>query len=245
VKIVHSIDLACLHYVCSLQNQDIDEWCAGLVVKVVRTAVPHTELFLLAFDVQYCTPSTPAVAAASISSSNSASSSTLPSPPPPPPTALIAQHGTSVTSAAAGENTDVNVNVVDEKGVKSDRIRILAEADGTVPGFEFACPGEEGADAAAAVVPAPVIPKDENTGIGMWQTVAVREVDKEAELLALQESERLRELMFKAGGGDGADKNDVRHADNLPLLKCGSFCSFFVVLVLFGTCKKCVYTGLW
>ncbi len=32
------------------------------------------------------------------------------------------------------------------------------------------------------------------TGMGMWQTVAVREVDEEAEIM---ESERVRELMYK------------------------------------------------
>ena len=66
-----------------------------------------------------------------------------------------------ITNEAAGEKETIK-----EKGVKSDRLRILAAPDGTVPGFESADgTALTGAGAgAAAVTAAPAVVINENTG---------------------------------------------------------------------------------
>eukprot|EP01038_Epipyxis_sp_PR26KG_P007581 gene7581-10329_t len=67
------------------------------------------------------------------------------------------------------DKTDVAVELKVEKGVKNDRIRLFANADGTL------------IDNTRLKPIAPII--NDNTGIGMWQVVSVREIDEEQELL--------------------------------------------------------------
>jgi len=71
-----------------------------------------------------------------------------------------------VDPAAQRMHTD-EVPLVTESGIKSDRIRLLGTANGEllIPYQDFNLPA------------APII--DENTGIGMWQTVSVKVVDEE------------------------------------------------------------------
>jgi hypothetical protein len=79
-----------------------------------------------------------------------------------------------VSYTVSSEEQAQLANEVEEKGVKSDRLRIpisVAEEQEIRASHH-----------AASAEPEPVA-LDENTGVGMWQTVSVRDVDEEKELL--------------------------------------------------------------
>lgn len=128
---------------------------------------------------------------------------------------------------------DGTEEMTQESNVKSDRLRIIAKAENdkevldaiTEEAVKFVPP------------PPPPPPMDENTGVSVWQTVAVKEVDEDEEYDSHQKAV---EDMYK-----------LKASDEKVLLVClcrmlSLFgCNFFVshCTYLFRSCRsKAVYT---
>jgi len=122
---------------------------------------------------------------------------------------------------------DGSIRVQYEEGVKSDRVRLLASADGAVQGLpEVSAVGNDPIDVLQPLARM----RDSNTGrcvqtvrhrvytvdtndlmstccsspgIGMWQTVSVREVDEEEQYLEYMRSEQARSEMLSTAHAPG------------------------------------------
>ena len=165
-----------------MDEQSQDDWLPCNIASRVETPIPHTALHLVSFNVRY---------------------------------------SESLEDGSTREHS--------EDGVKSDRLRLLASADGAVLGLPEVTSDSDPADAQQSLIRL----RDSNTGagladrqlalhsvsilmvtmrsslgIGMWQTVSVREVDEEEQLLEYMHSEQARNSMLSSADGPGSGVGD-------------------------------------